>query len=141
MKKPLLIILLSLVIISCFGQKVTLVPIQNKALKSILCNVDTVLFRRGASISVTLYQISNPSGSAHMPETDEVSNKFLIAVSSIDETPDQILYSVGDFYAPKILKFQPVKNDKYLLSIEYGVFKSRKRINLDIAVDKVTVLK
>jgi hypothetical protein len=139
MKKTLLILLLTFCAISCFGQKITLVAVQNKALKSILCNVDTELFRRGASTSAMLYKISNPSGSAHMPETDEISNKFLIAVSNGDEVPDHILYSIGDFYNPKILKSLTLRNDKYILSIEYGVFKSRKRINLDIALDKVTV--
>lgn len=75
-----------------------------------------------------------------MPETDEVSNKYLIAISSSDETPDQMLYSVGDFYNPKILKFLPGKKDDYLLSIEYGAYKLRKKINLDITLSKIVVV-
>ncbi|TSJ44542.1 hypothetical protein FO440_10305 [Mucilaginibacter corticis] len=141
MKRNLLLILLNFAAVTCFGQKISLTPVQNKGLKSILCDVDTVLFRRSVSTSVMLYKINNPTGSAHTPGTDEISNKFFIAVTNGDEVPDQILYSVGDFLGPKIIRFQAVKNDQYLLTIEYGVHKSRKRINLDISLDKVTVLK
>jgi hypothetical protein len=141
MKKLTLIILSVLSTTIAFGQKVTLTPVTTKNLKAILCNVDTVVFRSGRSTAVILYQISNPAGSAHMPETDEASNKFFIAVTNGDEVPDQILYSVGDFLGPKILKFQALKNDKYLLSIEYGIYKHRKRIDLDISLTKVSVMK
>ncbi|MBC7401500.1 MAG: hypothetical protein H7289_16300 [Mucilaginibacter sp.] len=141
MKKLTLIILSVLGCTIAFGQKVTLTPVNTKSLKAILCNVDTVVFRSGRSTAVILYQLSNPSGSAHIPETDESSNKFLIAVTNGDEVPDQILYSVGDFLGPKILKFQALKDDKYFLSIGYGFYNHRKKINLDISISKISILK
>jgi hypothetical protein len=140
MKKLLLVTLLTFGVTLAFGQRISLTPVAGKSLKAILCNVDTVIFKSNYNISIILYKISNGSGSAHMPGTDEVSNKFLIAVSSIDEVPDQYLYSLGDFINPKVIQFQPLKRASYLLSIEYGTYKNRKKINLDISVGKVSIV-
>jgi hypothetical protein len=141
MRRFSLITLLALVATAAFSQKISLTPVDSKNLKAILCNVDTVVFRSGRSTAVILYQISNPSGSAHMLGTDEISNKFLIAVTNGDEVPDQILYNIGDFLGPKILKFQALKSDKYFLSIGYGLYNHRKKINLDISISKISILK
>jgi len=91
--------------------------------------------------SAMLYKVSNPSGSARMPGTDEITNKFFIAVTNGDEEPDQILYNVGDFLGPRILIFKALPHDKYFLAIEYGEYKHRKRINLDISLSKVSEIK
>lgn len=104
-----------------------------------LNNIDTVMIRSNNEIYVRLYKISNPFGSAHMPETDEISNRYLIAVSEPDDAPEQHLYNVGDFLAPKILKFQGTKDDHFNVIIEYGIYKKRKKVSVDISLKKVTV--
>jgi hypothetical protein len=141
MKKSVVFILWAFGASTCLGQKIRIAPVLNKDLKAVLCNIDTVLFRRGAMTSAMLYKVSNPSGSAHMPGTDEITNKFFIAVTNGDEEPDQILYNVGDFLGPRILRFKALPHDKYFLAIEYGEYKHRKRINLDISLGKVSEIK
>lgn len=127
--------------INAYAQKKPLVSqITNETLVNLLSSVDTVVFKSGKEIRVVLYQVDNESGSAGIPGSEEVSTKFLIAVSEFGEIPDQSLFSVGDFYDPRIVKFSDQKNNDCLLQIEYGAYKSRKRISLNISLKKVTVI-
>lgn len=139
--KKLTTLLFFLFAINAYAQKKPAVTqIKNESLVNLLSSVDTVYFKESKEIRVVLYEVSNESGSANIPETDEVSTKFLIAVSEFNEIPDQSLFSVGDFYNPRIIKFSSLKNNDCLLLIEYGTYKSRKRISLNISLKKVTVI-
>jgi hypothetical protein len=135
--KKIIFILLTILSANTYGQKISVTEIKEKYLKSILCSVDTVIFKRNDVISVILYEVSNPAGSAHMSETDESSNRFLIAVTTGDEVPEQHLFSVGNFLNPKIRKFEKLKDNNYSLVIEYGIFKSRKTVTLKISLNNV----
>jgi len=140
MKRTIYIfLLLTLAYSTSYSQGAKVTEIKDKNLKSVLCSIDTVIFKSNYVLAVTLYKVSNPSGSAHQPETDEVSNRYLIAVSSIDEVPDQYLFNVGDFYNPKILKFEQLKNGNYRVTFEHGVFKARRRMYLNISLKMVTL--
>ncbi|HWZ16598.1 MAG TPA: hypothetical protein VNW95_15270 [Mucilaginibacter sp.] len=135
--KKIIFILLTILSANTYGQKISVTEIKEKYLKSILCAVDTVIFKRNDVISVILYEVSNPAGSAHLSETDESSNRFLIAVTTGDEVPEQHLFSVGNFLNPKIRKFEKLKDNNYSLVIEYGIFKVRKTAALKISLNNV----
>jgi hypothetical protein len=137
MKNFTFLLFLFLSINSYAQHKITVSELKNTNLKAVLCNVDTVYFKSNRSVSAILYKISNPAGSAHIPETDESSNKFLIAVTNGDEEPDQSLYSVGDFYDPKILKFEALENDTFRLIIEYGIAGHRKKVSYNIGLNHI----
>lgn len=122
-----------------FGQGIKSLEIKDKSLKSILGFVDTVIFKRYDDISIILYKVSNQSGSAHLEGSDEVSHKYLIVVSSYDEDPEQHLYSVGNFYNPKILKFEKQSKDNYRILFEYGVFRQRKKSFINVSLKNVSV--
>lgn len=141
MKKYLFILPLSYICTKSYGQQQLKVSeIKSNNLVSTLCSVDTVIFKNNNTFSLILYKISNASGSAHMPETDEVSNRFLIAVTNGDEVPEQHLFNIGDFYDPKIIKWEKLK-DKYRLYIDYGgTFKGRRKITLNISLNAVVVV-
>lgn len=126
--------------VNIYGQnKVLINELTSKNLVSAFCNVDTVIFKRNSSISVALYRASNVAGSAGIAETDQASNKFFIATTDGDEVPEQHLFTVGNFYNPKVVKFDVLKNRDYLLTIEYGFFKNRKKVSFNISLSKVTV--
>ena len=126
---------------SAYAQKKPFVSqIKSESLVNLLSSVDTVYFKESKEIRVILYQVSNESGSAHIPETDEVSTKFLIAVSEFGELPNQSLFSVGNFYDPRIIKFSALKSNDCLLQIEYGAYKNRKRMSFNISLNKITVV-
>lgn len=113
------------------------VKVQNETLRTVLTSVDTVIFRHG-DIGVSLYKISNPSGSAHIPETDEVSNKYFIAIANGDEVPDINLYQVGDFYNPKVLKFE-LLGERCHIVIEYGAYKHRKKVDVVATLNNIAM--
>jgi hypothetical protein len=138
MKKIFLPVILLFVVATAFGQKVT--PVKDQSLVTLLNNVETFTVASDDNAAVRVYKVSNPSGSAHMPGTDEVSHRFLIAVSTIDDAPEEYLYNVGDFLAPKVLGLTKAGKGAFALSIEYGVYNMRKKVQLDITLKKVTLV-
>ena len=113
--------------------------LQTKSWINTLCLVNTVLFKSNDNLAVHLYKVSNPSGSAHLSESDEISHKFLIAVSSIDDSPEQRAYSVGNFIYPKILKFDEVTANEFIVVIEHGVITKRRTTKIHIKLRSVTI--
>jgi hypothetical protein len=138
MKKIFLLLILLFFGATVFGQKV--VPVKTKDLAILLSSVEAFKTASDDNIAVKVYKIANASGSAHVPETDEVSHRFLIAVSSIDDAPEVHLYNVGDFYMPNILKLVKTGKGAFTLSIEYDGPK-RKRAQVNITLKKVTLVK
>lgn len=137
--KKLLFLLFIITSLDTFAQKaITVSELKSPNLKSILCSVDTVIYKSNNSLSVILYQVSNASGTAHLHESDEVSNKFLFAVSSIDDSPERHLYSVGNFIYPKIFQFESLPNNHYRLVIEYGIITNRKKVAYIISLKKIS---
>jgi hypothetical protein len=122
---------------AAFGQKV--MPVEDKNLVTLLNAVETLTVASDDDIAVRVYRVSNLSGSAHVPGDDEVSHRFLIAVSTIDEEPEVYLYNVGDFYAAKILGLTNTGKGAFRLSLEYDAPK-RKRAQVNITLTKVTLI-
>ena len=133
----LLSILSSLVAVTN-AQSVKATTVRNYTLRTLLNSIDTVIFKHDLYVGVTLYKVSNPSGSAHMEGTDEVSNKYLIAIANGDEDPEINLYQVGDFYDPKILKYE-LSGGRCHIVIEYGIFKKRKRVDLSLTLKNIVM--
>ena len=118
-----------------YGQ-VQIKEIQNIDQKSLLSQIDTVIFIKGKNMGITIFRVNNGSGSAHLPESDEVSYSFLISVSEYDENPESKLFSVGPFIYPKFSN-NIDKGENYSLQISYGVNMQRKKNRLIITLDSV----
>jgi len=139
--KKLFAALLFLLSLNAYAQNKPVVSqIKNENLVNLLSSVDTVYFKESNEIRVVLYQVDNGSGSAGIPGYEDVSTKFLVAVSEFGEIPDQSLFSVGDFLAPRIIKFSALKNNDCLLQIEHGAYQNRKKLSLNISLKKATVV-
>jgi hypothetical protein len=130
---------LLLLVVSASGQNIHTTEIKDKNLISVLGFADTVIFKYNEDILVKLFKVNNGSGSAHAPETDEVSHRYIIVVSNYDDAPDIRVYSIGDFYNPKILKFEKPASDKFRVLFEYGGFNQRKKAFINISLNKVSV--
>lgn len=139
MKKIGLIFLMLTFTKFSFSQTGKVAEVNDKNLKSTLCAIDTAIFKSNMALSVAFFKVSNPSGSAHLAESDEVTNRFLIAVSALGEDTEEHLYNVGNFYNPQILKFDQLKNNNYRVMFEYGPFKQRKKMFLNISLKAVTL--
>lgn len=111
----------------------------NRALINMLCSVDTTILKSNYQLAVRIYRVNNGSGSAHFEGTDEVSNNFVIAVSSKDEVPEVNAYTVGSFLYPKIVSFEEKSSKEFLFVIETGIKDHRKKVEVTIGIDKIIV--
>jgi hypothetical protein len=119
-----------------YGQ-VQIKEIQDIDQKSLLSQIDTVIFIKGKNMGSTIFRVNNGSGSAHLPESDEVSYSFLISVSEYDENPESKLFSVGPFIYPKLSNNIDM-GENYSLQISYdGANMQRKKNRLIITLDSV----
>ncbi len=118
---------------------VELKKLEDKDFVYALCNIDTAIRKGSTNLQIVLYDVTNPSGSAHIAGDDEISNHFLLAVSSKDEDPKQYAYSLGDFYSPKIKKFDELTKDVFEIIIEDGPYDHRKMTALTASLKEVVI--
>lgn len=136
----LAIILLTIISSNCFAQtKINVLKINDTKIKSILCSIDTVIFRSDNFISITIYKVANDSGSAHLQESDEISHKLIIAISSIDDSPEKKLFQINSFIYPKFLKLLHGENGKYQLFVEDGLINKRRITIVKISFSGVLI--
>lgn len=114
---------------------------KDKQLIRLITSIDTIIIRSNNNISVILFRIFNPLGSAHMPETDEVSIKYMVSVGDYDDTPGHRLFNLGDYLAPKLLEFKELSKDSFLVGIEHGIYGHRKKNSYMVKPKGVTLIK
>jgi hypothetical protein len=119
-----------------FGQAIEIKQIENVEMIKLLN--DAVIFstNKTPDLYFKVYTLSNEPGSAGYAN-GEVTEKIYIAVSEDGEWPDQKLYVVGSFYAPKAIGWNN-KNPKHPeFTIEYGEFDAKKKVTFTIGLDKL----
>jgi hypothetical protein len=92
-----------------------------------ITSIDTTIGRTDGNISVLLFRIANPFGSAHLSETDEISIKYAVAVGYNDDTPNYRLFNLGDYINPVLLSFKMLNKGNFSITIEHGVYADRKK--------------
>jgi hypothetical protein len=123
-----------------FGQSVEkLEKVSDNRLVSILNDLDILAEKKTSNLSIRLFSVNNPSGSAGLPNC-EVTNSIYIAVSEIDIAPEQSLHKYGPVYDPKVLNLDGQPSEQ-VLTIESGHAESRKQVKIRISIEKVTVMK
>lgn len=101
------------------AQNPQIIKANNNNLSYILNNIRTSFTSETKTISVKLYQVSNKSGSAKQPETDEVTDNLYVAISEFDEQPKQMLFVIKNVYAPKNITLSPQPDQKIKLTFVY----------------------
>jgi hypothetical protein len=114
---------------------------KNKQLIQLITSIDTVIIRSNSNISVMLFRIENPMGSAHLPETDEISIKYMVSVGYGDDSPDNHLFNLGDYIYPKLLEFKELNKESFLVRIEHGIYGHRKKNGYLVKLKSVTGIK
>jgi hypothetical protein len=132
-KRSLLFLFLCFGISTGFAQSVKYRNVNNGDLVYILNNIErSIKFQNSTGdLFVNVYIVSDPSGSAHIEGTDEITNSIYIATSEDGEAPDQYLYRLTSVYDPKIISYtKSVKHPQLILS--YGPADKRKKIVISI---------
>jgi hypothetical protein len=134
-----IIIIIMGLFISChgFGQAVEITTIDNVEIVRLLNGAVSFSTNKTNDLYFKVYTLSNEPGSAGYAN-GEVTEKLYIAVSEDGEWPDQKVYVVGSFYAPKVIKWDN-KNSKHPeFTIEYGEYNAKKKLTFIIGLDKIT---
>jgi hypothetical protein len=119
-----------------FGQVLETKTIDNAEIVRLLNEAIHFSTDKTNDLSIKVFSLSNEPGSAGYAN-GEVTEKLYIAVSEDGEWPDQKVYVVGSFYAPKAIKWDN-KNSKYPeFTIEYGELNFKKTATYIIGLDKI----
>jgi hypothetical protein len=134
---PVFTLFILLLAQSARAQKLSVQKVNNTSLTYVLNNIRSTHTAETAAISVTVYVVSNKSGSAKQPETHEVTDHIYIAVSAFDEQPKQSLFIIKNVYASTgfLLKKQPDQTIK--LSFSYIKGEDKKNYTGIIKLDAV----
>jgi hypothetical protein len=129
-------LLVLLMNIGCsYGQEVKVAMVEDQDLIHLLNNIKELSSTRTKNLSITIFSVANPSGSAGNG-SDEIDYDLLIAVSEYDELPEQSLFRLSNFYNPAIKKWNTKTGDPEV-TIEYGPYDDRKEILLRISLQNI----
>jgi hypothetical protein len=137
---------LSLFIFSClwfapgFAQKVKYNSVNNEDLVYVLNNIEKKIefINTDQTLYVKVYVVADPSGSAHTPDTDEITNTLYIATSEDGEAPEQHLYKLTSVYDPKIISWtKSAKHPQLIFS--YGPADKRKKVIVSIELKELKI--
>jgi hypothetical protein len=122
-----------------FGQSEFKINTSSNAELTMLLNNSILISENDENyLSVRIYKSPNPEGSA--PNSCcEISHDLYIAVSAIDEAPEQNLFTIGSFFNPKFIKWNKIETYNRTFQIEYGSADSRKKINLNVNLKELEI--
>ena len=119
-----------------FGQTFEINEIKNSDIVRLLNNAELFSTNKTNELFFRVYSLGNEPGSAGY-DNGEVTEMLYVAVSEGGEWPDQKVYVVGSFYAPKPIAWNN-KNSKHPeFTIEFGEFDAKKKVTLIIGLDKM----
>jgi hypothetical protein len=139
MKLFLSIFAFVLAFVYCQGQSLIITRDTNEDLVYILNNMgEQYSYAPDTSeLLVNVYFVWDPSGSAGFASC-EATNSIYIAVSERGEGVDQNLFRISSLYNPKITKWLGNRSVPRF-RIEYGPADQRKRADITIGIDRLTI--
>lgn len=87
---------------------------------------------------IKVYVTADPSGSAHVEGTDEVTNSIYIAVSNDGEAPEQHLFRLPSVYNPKLVNWVKTANGPGLV-LTYGPANKTKKATIQVGLKQLIV--
>ena len=115
--------------IICGQDNLKIQKFDNNRMIQVLNNSILIEENKENYLSVRIYTVNNASGSAGF-ESCEVSHNLLVAISELDEAPNQSVFEIGSFISPKFIAWTSIKKHEREFTIEHGVFDNRKTIKL-----------
>ena len=124
---------------SAFAQVLKYTKVTQGDLAYVLNNIEkSIDFQSTGDLFVKVYVVSDPSGSANIPDTEEITNTIYIATSEAGELPDQYLYKLTSVYDPKIVSL--TKSAKHTqLIFSYGPAGKRKKVSVSIELKNLVI--
>ena len=142
MRRKLIILLLFCACYSAssFAQVLKYTKVTNGDLNYVLNNIEkSIKFQNSTGdLFIKVYVVSDPSGSANIPETEEITNTIYIATSEDGEAADEYLYKLTSVYDPKIISWtKSAKHPQLIFS--YGPADKRKKVDISIELKNLAI--
>ncbi len=133
LKKSLLFLFLCFGLLTGFAQTIKYRNVSNVDLVYVLNNIEKTieLANSNQTLYIKVFVVSDPSGSANIPDTEEITNTIYIATSEAGEAPEQHLYKLTSVYDPKIISWTKSAAHPQLV-LSYGPANKRKKIAISI---------
>lgn len=112
--------------------------VKNFKLTEVLNNVEFIERGRSSEYIIRVFKLHNGAGSAGS-NSGEVSHNLLIAVSEINEAPEQSLFEMGPLLNP-VFKEWKEDTEEGLFVIEYGPYDKRVEVTLKVDLWQLKVL-
>jgi len=114
--------------------------VNNDDLVYILNNIEkTTSFTSDKNdLFVKVFNVADPSGSAHTEGTDEITNSIYIAVSEDGEGPEQHLFRLASVYDPKFIKWVKTPAGPELI-LSYGPANKRKTATIRVTLKQLFI--
>lgn len=122
-----------------FSQHIKAEKIDDTNIVSLLNNVREYRQFKSAGLTTKLFVISNPSGSALIPEGDEVTDNIYIAISEYDEQPKQSLFCVKNVYAISKIQLEKAVKNTISISFSYIEHKVIRKSTIKITIDDIVI--
>lgn len=136
--RKVIFFILSLVTLNTAAQSITYKRITQSESVKLLESISNFGVFTGKQLQVSIFKSSNGSGSAKLPESDEVSYNFIFCVAHFDENLDSKVISVGPFINPKIIDKADL-GESIDFTIETGVFDQRKKVKLTVSQSGIQI--
>lgn len=131
-----LILMLS---VTAKAQKLSYSTVKDQDLTYVLNNiVKTTSYTNNSDLYVQVYNVADPSGSAHTEGTDEITNSIYIAVSEDGESPEQHVYRLSSVLNPKFVNWIKSPSGAKLV-ISYGFAGKRRNATISISLRKLVI--
>ncbi len=122
-----------------FSQPIKPEKIEDTHIVSLLNNVREYRQFKSAGLTAGLFVISNPSGSALIPEGDEVTDNIYVAVSEYDEQPKQSLFCLKNVYAISKIQLEKAVKNTISISFSYIENKVKRKSTIKITIDDIVI--
>ena len=132
------IILLALLAFFQIGiaQPVLIEPIKNAEIVKILNSIELISENKTSDLLIKVYVIDNEPGTAGYAN-GEITKKVYVAISEYGEAPEQSVFALGSFYAPKFVKWNNNKPRAPELSLEFINQNSKKVAIFLVELNKI----
>jgi hypothetical protein len=128
------------------AQQVKLAKIKDSSLSRLINNVQSFHQYTTKDLAISVIEIANPSGSANMPGTDEITTNLYLGVSEFGEHPEQSLFCIRNLYAVSNIQQDKKIPEEAVISFNYIDTSNRakpvkKTVKIKLTLQTATIIK
>ena len=143
--KPLFILLITCFVITRVqSQIVTVEKVSDINIRKLVPNIMSYHSFNHKELGIAVLEVANETGSANLPESEEVSTDLFIGVSEADENPRQNCFRIKNMYGITEIKLEKSETTEAILSFFYidiqAKSNKKKQVKIRLNLDQAIIL-